>query len=92
MRTPISFYPVLDTVDAKMYLPKNLSELDPTPYIDCISHTNSSAIPCNLNLTYRVIKDRFEIFDHPDVENPFKSKLTTLQDDILGSYILLIGE
>lgn len=75
-----------------MYLKTDCSGGDTTQYTDCVPHTNYSAVTSDLNLTYRIIKDRVETFDHPDVENPFKSRLTPLQDDILGGYMVIVGE
>lgn len=90
--TVVLLFLELVIIQGKMFLKANYSDMVPTQYMNYIAHPNSSTVPCESNLSFRIIKDRVKIFDHPDVENPFRSRLTPLQDDILGGYMLIIGE
>lgn len=58
---------------------------------DTVKHESSHYIASNI--TYRIILDnRTAVFEHPNVTNPFTSKLTHWQDDLLGAYLFIIGE
>lgn len=71
----------------------NLSQQYSTIKNDIVDIQETNLLSQTSSASNQIIpENRTAIYAHPDVINPFTSKLTPLQDDILGAYLIIIGE